>query len=82
MNIIDADKEYYESRKMEGKKRGHVQDTKPKPEIKPSGGPDVKPKIIEVKKDQVNNITHVPGKCSVCSKNVMGPADKEHPDRT
>jgi hypothetical protein len=27
MNIIDADKECYESRKIEGKKRGHIQDT-------------------------------------------------------
>jgi hypothetical protein len=82
MNIIDADKEYYESRKMEGKKRGHVQDTRPKPEIKPSELSDVKTENVDVKKDEVNNITRVPGKCSVCSKNIMGPADREHPDRT
>ena len=82
MNIIDADKEYYESRMMEGKKRGHVQDTRPKPEIKPSELSDVKTENVDVKKDEVNNITRVPGKCSVCSKNIMGPADREHPDRT
>jgi hypothetical protein len=79
MNIIDADKEYYESRKTEGKKRGLVQDMKPQP---PDVKQDVKPKNVEVKVDQVNSVTHVPGKCSICSKSIMGPADKDHPERT
>jgi hypothetical protein len=86
MNIIDADKEYYASRKTEDKKRGHVQDTKPKPDTKPSGGSDTKsdtkPKGNEMNGDQVHNVTQVPEKCSVCSKGIMGPADKDHPERT
>ena len=71
MNIIDADKEYYESRKMEGKKRGHVQDTKPKPDFKPSGGPpDVKPKIIDVRKLSSEQ-------CNSCSREMLS-LFKEH----